>query len=160
MLNQQVQAHAPAHSNVIVFPPVIPATGFLLGVLLGRLAPVPSWSPMLRGAGVIVLALGAAGFAWMVITMKRARTPLHNARTPSTLVEHGPFRWTRNPMYLFGATAYAGAALCFAKPWSLALLPVVLLVMHHGVVLREEAFLEAHFGDPYRRYKARVRRWI
>jgi protein-S-isoprenylcysteine O-methyltransferase Ste14 len=157
MLDQRVEA---PHSNVVVFPPVIPATGFALGVVLERVAPATSWTWTLRGFGMIVFALGVAGFAWMVITMKRARTPIHNSATPSRLVEHGPFRRTRNPMYVFGSTAYAGAALALVQPWSLALLPVVLAATHYGVVLREEAFLETHFGDDYRRYKDRVRRWI
>lgn len=91
--------------------------------------------------------------------MKRARTPIHTSATPTALVETGPFRHTRNPMYLFGAVAYAGLSLLLLVPWSLALLVVVVLVTHHGVVLREEAFLERRFGDAYRRYQARVPRW-
>ena len=63
-------------------------------------------------------------------------------------------------MYLLGAVAYAGAALSFGHPWSLALLPVVLLVTHYGVVLREEVLLEERFGGAYRLYKGRVRRWL
>ncbi len=63
-------------------------------------------------------------------------------------------------MYRFGSTAYAGAALALVHPWSLALLPAVVLATHHGVVLREEAVLERLFGEPYRSYKMRVHRWI
>jgi protein-S-isoprenylcysteine O-methyltransferase Ste14 len=110
--------------------------------------------------GGLILALGVAGFVWMVATMRRARTPIHNARTPTALVEAGPFRWTRNPMYLFGSVAYLGLALLLIEPWALVLLPVVLGLTHFGVVLREEAYLEGKFGEPYRSYKARVRRWV
>ena len=160
MLDDQAEPRDAAHSKVVVFPPLIPATGFALGVLIERFAPVPAWSWALRGLGAIVFLLGAAGLTWMVITMKKARTPIHNSATPSRLVEHGPFRWTRNPMYLFGSTAYAGAALFLVHPWSLALLPAVLLATHYGVVRREESFLEAHFGEAYRQYKGHVRRWF
>jgi protein-S-isoprenylcysteine O-methyltransferase Ste14 len=151
----------PDHSNVVVFPPVIPATGMLLGVLLTKLAsPSLQFPTAVRGFGAALVCIGAAGFAWMVITMKRARTPIHNTKTPTTLVETGPFRHTRNPMYLFGSTAYAGATLLAVLPWSLALLPIVFMTTHFGVVLREEAYLERKFGDGYRAYKQRVPRWI
>jgi len=156
---------ATEHSDVVVFPPVIPLTGFLLGVALQWLYPIGTAIEATRrvgflDAGIVVLALGAAGFAWMVVTMKRAGTPIHNSATPTMLVERGPFRWTRNPMYLFGSVAYAGLALLIFEPWSLLLLPLVLVLTHFGVVLREEAFLERRFGDAYRAYTHRVRRWL
>ena len=154
----------PDHSQVIIFPPVIPLTGFLLGVALEWLVPLGPWTagPVRTAArvlGGVVFVLGVAGFAWMIVTMKRARTPIHNSYTPTTLVETGPFRFSRNPMYLFGSTWYAGLALLLVEPWSLALLPVVFAATHYGVVLREEEFLERRFGDAYQRYKARVPRW-
>jgi protein-S-isoprenylcysteine O-methyltransferase Ste14 len=162
-----VHADRPAtdHPDVLVFPPVIPATGFLGGVLLNRVWPLvhflagPLRTP-LRVAGAVVLCAGAAGFAWMVATMRRARTPIHTAATPTTLVETGPFRFTRNPMYLFGSIAYAGLALLLIEPWSLALLPIVFALTHYGVVLREEAFLARRFGAEYARYRSHVRRWL
>jgi protein-S-isoprenylcysteine O-methyltransferase Ste14 len=152
-----------SHSEPIVFPPAIPLTGFLVGVMVQRLHPIGATWPRsleVRALGALVFCLGVAGFAWMVVTFKRARTPIHNARTPTALVESGPFRFTRNPMYLFGSTGYAGLALLLVQPWSLALLPVVFALTHHGVVLREEQFLQRHFGDCYRAYQARVPRWL
>lgn len=154
----------PDHSHVLVFPPVIPLTGFLLGVALEWLVPMGpaitgSLRSIARGLGGIVFLLGVAGFVWMIVTMKRARTPIHNARTPTTLVESGPFRFTRNPMYVFGSIWYAGLALLLLELWSLALLAAVVVVTHYGVVLREEEYLERRFGDAYRRYKARVPRY-
>lgn len=162
---QPAVTSAADHSQVLVFPPVIPLSGFLLGVLLETIWPLSrlvslQLRAILRPAGLGVLVVGAAGFAWMVATMKRARTPINNYRTPAALVEDGPFRFTRNPMYLFGATAYAGLALVLTELWSLALLPLVLIVTHYGVVLREEAGLERRFGAAYLGYKARVRRWL
>ncbi len=155
----------PDHSDVPVFPPLVPASGVLLGILLGQLVPLaPSLSPrtllLARELGVAVFCIGIAGFPWMIITMKRARTPIHNARTPTRLVDSGPFRFTRNPMYLFGGTWYAGLAMMLHQPWSLALLPLVHLVIDRVVVRREEAYLERKFGDAYRAYTARVPRWL
>jgi protein-S-isoprenylcysteine O-methyltransferase Ste14 len=158
-------ARAPEHSQVVVFPPVIPLTGFLLGIFLERLQPIDFWisTPLrigLRGLGAALFCLGSAGFAWMVRTMKKAGTPIHNSSTPTTLVASGPFRLSRNPMYLFGSVAYAGLAMLLIEPWSLALLPVVVAVTHYGVVLREETFLERRFGETYKEYKAGVPRWL
>src|SRR4029077_15423856 len=116
MVNKQTDASAPEHSAVVVFPPAIPVTGFFLGVLFETMWPLgPSISaPLrsgLRGVGGVLLCLGAAGFVWMVATMKQIGTPIHNSATPTVLVESGPFRLSRNPMYLFGSIAYAGLAL-------------------------------------------------
>jgi protein-S-isoprenylcysteine O-methyltransferase Ste14 len=164
VIDKATTTSVPDHSDVVVFPPVIPITGFLAGVALEWLIPLrAALSPTLRigarGLGALVLLAGIIGFASMVITMKRARTPIHNARTPTTLVESGPFRFTRNPMYVFGSIAYAGLALLLLEPWSLALLPLVIVTMHYGVVRKEEEYLERRFGDDYRRYTARVPRY-
>jgi protein-S-isoprenylcysteine O-methyltransferase Ste14 len=155
----------PDHSQVVVFPPMIPLSGFLLGIVLERLAPISptitgSLRLVARGLGAALFVVGIAGFVWMIVTMKRARTPIHNARTPTTLVETGPFRWTRNPMYVFGSTWYAGLALLLVQPWSLLLVAPTVAATHYGVVLREEEYLDRRFGDEYRRYKARVPRYF
>lgn len=162
-MNQPAASDLPR--KVIVFPPVLPLTGFVVGAALQWLVPlgassVGAWRPILRGVGGLVLAVGVAGFAWMVVTMKRAHTPIHNSRKPTALVENGPFRYTRNPMYLFGSVAYFGLALVLVEPWSLALLPAVILVTHYGIVLREEASLSRQFGAAFERYKVRAPRWV
>jgi protein-S-isoprenylcysteine O-methyltransferase Ste14 len=154
----------PDHSQVVVFPPVIPITAFVLGLILEHVMPIGARiagtpRPVMRGLGGLVLIIGAAGVVWMIKTMTRARTPIHNAHTPTTLVETGPFRFSRNPMYLCGSIAYTGLALLLLQIWPLALLPVVAAATHYGVVLREEAFLERRFGEAYRRYTARVPRY-
>lgn len=80
---------------------------------------------------------------------------------PTTLIATtGPYRWTRNPMYLGMALVYAGLAIGFDGPIALALLPLVLIAIQTQVIAREERYLEAKFGDDYRRYKAGVRRWL
>jgi protein-S-isoprenylcysteine O-methyltransferase Ste14 len=164
-MEQQAELSMPEHSEVLVFPPVIPLTGFLIGVVVQWLLPSDAWisGPPRTGVrvlGALVFGLGMAGFAWMVLTMTQAGTPIHNSATPTTRVERGPFRWTRNPMYLFGSIAYAGLAMALIEPWSLAMLPIVLAATHYGVVLTEEAFLDQRFGQAYLQYKARVPRWV
>jgi protein-S-isoprenylcysteine O-methyltransferase Ste14 len=164
MVNQAAVA-ANDHSEPVVFPPVIPLSGFLLGVLLEMVWPLARFVDVarradLRGRGAALFGIGAAGFAWMVITMRRARTPIHNAKTPTVLIESGPFRFTRNPMYLFGSIAYAGLALFTVELWSLLLLPLVVIATHYGAVIPEERYLERKFGHGYQRYRQRVRRWL
>jgi protein-S-isoprenylcysteine O-methyltransferase Ste14 len=155
----------PDHSQVVVFPPLIPACGFIVALVLDTLWPSGGLIPVsmrtaVRSLGGAVVCMGVAGFAWMVATMKKAETPIHNSATPIALVETGPFRLTRNPMYLFGAVALSGLSLLWLHLWLLAMVPLVLLATHYGVVLREEAYLERKFGEPYRQYRARVRRWV
>ena len=80
---------------------------------------------------------------------------------PTTaLVTSGPYRVTRNPMYVGMAFLYAGLALSLGVIWALALLPAVLLMVDRLVIAREERYLEAKFGEEYRDYKRRVRRWL
>jgi protein-S-isoprenylcysteine O-methyltransferase Ste14 len=154
-----------AHSRVVIFPPIIPLSGFIIGVALEMLFPMASSlgassRTLMRAVGLGLLAIGIAGFIWMVSTFRKSHTPIHNARTPATLVETGPFRFSRNPMYLFGSIAYLGLGLLLIQLWAVALLVPVFVTLHYGVVLREEEFLSEHFGAPYERYKERVHRYL
>ena len=76
------------------------------------------------------------------------------------IVATGPFRFTRNPMYLSLLVLYVGATFAFRLPWALVLLVPVFLALHFGVIIPEEQYLEATFGEPYRSYRRRVRRWF
>ncbi|HEU5040160.1 MAG TPA: isoprenylcysteine carboxylmethyltransferase family protein, partial [Gemmatimonadales bacterium] len=76
------------------------------------------------------------------------------------LVTDGPYRFTRNPMYLGFTLWYLAGTAWVNSLWLLVLLPVVLLVMQRGVITREEAYLERRFGREYTEYRARVRRWL
>jgi protein-S-isoprenylcysteine O-methyltransferase Ste14 len=148
------------HSKPLICPPLIPVTSFLAGIALDRLLPLRAHVPDLRALGAVIFGVGIAGFFWMIATMKLARTPIHNAKTPTALVQTGPFRWTRNPMYLFGNVWYVGLALLLREPGPLLFVPVAALLTHYCVVLREEEYLARKFGADYERYRERVRRWL
>jgi protein-S-isoprenylcysteine O-methyltransferase Ste14 len=77
-----------------------------------------------------------------------------------TIVTHGPFRLSRNPIYLANSLAYLGLTLVFNTPWPLLLILPMLAILYWGIIRREERYLEAKFGEPYLSYKACVRRWI
>jgi protein-S-isoprenylcysteine O-methyltransferase Ste14 len=92
--------------------------------------------------------------------MKRAGTNIRPDQPTLAVVSDGPFRFTRNPLYLALTGLYVGITLLADALWPLLLLVPVLVVLQWGVVAREERYLEAKFGEPYRAYKARVRRWV
>ena len=124
--------------------------------LLGSGTP---WGPRLLAGGVFV-ALGLALALWAAAAFRRARTTVLPWGRASYLVPEGPYRFSRNPMYLGMALAYAGLALALGSWWAWPMLPVVLLVVTRLVIAREERHLEARFGDDYARYRDRVRRWL
>lgn len=148
--------------DLIAPPPLIYLAGLLLGFILHRLHPLPVPLPpgaiypvglALILAGVIVNALGLREF-------RRARTAFIPTIPATALLSRGVFAHTRNPLYVSIALVYAGIGVLLRSGWVLLCLVPVLLVIHYGVVLREERYLERKFGSPYLDYKARVRRWV
>lgn len=152
------------HAGVIIPPPVLYAVPFVLGMLLQRVAPVPlavaEWRPALRTVGGAVAAVGVLLDVWAVVAFRRASTSPLPFRPTTTIVATGPYRFTRNPMYLGLALVYLGLTLVANAVWPLVLLPAAVVAIRVAVIAREERYLEAKFGDAYRQYRARVRRWI
>jgi protein-S-isoprenylcysteine O-methyltransferase Ste14 len=110
------------------------------------------------GAVVFVLALALG--AWAIVTMTRAGSNVPTNRPTTTIVENGPYRFTRNPIYLGIILSLVGLGLAFNDLWLLVMLVPFALVVRYGVVAREEAYLERKFGEVYRGYRSRVRRWL
>jgi protein-S-isoprenylcysteine O-methyltransferase Ste14 len=147
--------------GVIAPPPLIYAGALVIGLLANRMYPVPfiprglsrvlGW-PLIVGG----LVIGSLGFR----EMQRAGTNVDPREPTTAIVTGGPYRFTRNPLYLSMTLIYGGiTTLANALPAAL-LLPIVLAIMRRGVIEREERYLERKFGDEYLDYKARVRRWI
>ena len=90
----------------------------------------------------------------------RAGTSVVPAEPATALVVTGPYRFTRNPIYIGFVLAYFGFAIVLTSMWVLLLLIPVLVILQRGVVAREEEYLERQFGEAYRKYKARVPRWL
>lgn len=111
-------------------------------------------------AGWPLVGMGLLVLLWALRTLTRHATDFRMAKPTNVLVNDGPYHFSRNPIYVALMLAYAGISLILNTIWPVALLPVALAVMHFGVVLREERYLEGLFGDEYRRYRARVRRWL
>jgi protein-S-isoprenylcysteine O-methyltransferase Ste14 len=147
--------------GVVVFPPLLFGGALALGLLLHWIRPVhplPSLPARLIGLVLLVasglLARSAEG------AMKRAGTNIRPDQPTSAIVSDGPFRFTRNPLYLALTGLYVSITLLVDALWPLLLLVPVLALLQWGVVAREERYLEAKFGEPYRAYKSRVRRWV
>jgi protein-S-isoprenylcysteine O-methyltransferase Ste14 len=131
--------------------------GFLLQWIAAR--PILS-SNAHYWAGGVVLASGLVLAIWGRRVMERAGTNVNPTLPATALVATGPFRFSRNPLYVALTLIYVGLALLANALWVLVLIVPVLLVMHYGVVRREERYLEAKFGDAYRAYRASVRRYL
>lgn len=141
----------------------VPAT-LVAGLILDYGVPLPFALPESGGfrwlaAGFLILT-GVALFAAGVRNFSKAETPLPTNQPARVLVTTGIHRWTRNPVYLGFLLIYVGIGVAAHSPWALLLAPPLALVIHYGVVIREEAYLERRFGGTYREYKKRVRRWL
>jgi protein-S-isoprenylcysteine O-methyltransferase Ste14 len=97
---------------------------------------------------------------WAIATFRRIGTTPNPAGGSTALALEGPYRFSRNPMYLSLLLLMAGIGLAANTPWPLLTLPIVVFVLRRGVIEYEERYLTAKFGEPYRAFMARVRRWI
>lgn len=152
------------HPVVRIPPPLLFVLTFLAGVGLQQLLPIPAPPAalaslghyagfVLLGAGILLALSCVALFLW-------SRTTIIPHRTASTMITWGPYRLTRNPMYVSLTLAFLGVAGILTQVWPLFLLPVPLLVVHRVVIPFEEARMRAAFGDSFEAYCGQVRRWL
>jgi protein-S-isoprenylcysteine O-methyltransferase Ste14 len=113
-----------------------------------------------RAIGVALMCIGAIIAGWALAMFHRARTTTVPGETSTRLVMWGPYRFTRNPMYVGLTLAYLGEAGILQQLWPLILLPLCLAYVNWVVIPLEEARLSEIFGDSYESYRLRVRRWI
>jgi protein-S-isoprenylcysteine O-methyltransferase Ste14 len=151
-------------AEVAVKPPILFLGALALGYVLTRYVPL---GPGLATPNVLGLTVGlifvAVGFALAALSVRRFRlagTSVVPGEPASELVTMGPYRVTRNPIYVGFVLVYFGLSIVLTSVWVLLLLVPVLVILQRCVVLREEAYLEGKFGDAYRRYTARVPRWL
>jgi protein-S-isoprenylcysteine O-methyltransferase Ste14 len=154
-------------AGVIARPPFLFLAALLLGFVADHLLTLPF--PISRtgqvhwisaAIAVCLILIGAALVAAGIRNFSRAGTPVPTNEPTRALVATGIHGWTRNPIYLGFFLVYVGIGLVVRSPWILILTLPLAAVIRYGVVAREEAYLERRFGDAYRDYKARVRRWL
>ena len=149
-------------AQVIARPPLLWGLAVVAGFALDWLMPlrfVPAAVPA-GWLGGAVLAIAVALFAWAIATVTRAGSNVPTNKPTTSIVDTGPYRFTRNPIYLGMMLGLAGLAIAFDSLWLLLTLVPFAFVIRYGVVAREEAYLEGKFGERYRRYRIRVRRWL
>lgn len=147
--------------NVIALPPVIFLMGLLIGFGIDLFMPLP-FIPEAYDLplGLVLIALGIFLIAWAAQRFAEAKTEIDVRKTPTAIVTARPYSMSRNPMYLGMTIILLGFAIWLNSLWILGTLLLVHLVLHFGVILREEAYLETKFGKTYLEYKKKVRRWI
>ena len=137
---------------------------YLAGVAIQRVLPIAIRSPGLgstiRVVGYVFIALGLV-FAFSALGIfRKTKTTTVPHETPSTLVTTGPYRFTRNPMYVGLTLEYLGIAGARLDVWPVILLPLLLAYVNFVVIPVEEQNLRGVFGDAYQAYGARVGRWL
>ena len=152
-------AHKPATR---VLPPAPYAAALLGGWWLDRnVHALPlDWGAAMRPLGGLLVGIGLLLFIWTLATFWHHRTTVNPYKAASSLCTGGPFRFSRNPIYVGDWFILAGVSILLATLWPLLFAPLIWALLRYGVIRHEEAHLEAKFGDVYRTYKARVRRWL
>lgn len=149
------------HPDVVALPPLIYLGALFSAIILHAFAPLDLRAG--NAYAVLGLVMFILGVVPLVESFKRFLnhdTPPPPNLTPRCVVISGFYKYSRNPMYVGMSAMYFGLALLLNNAWALMLLPVILIVMHYGVVLREETYMEKKFGDEYLNYKKSVRRYL
>jgi protein-S-isoprenylcysteine O-methyltransferase Ste14 len=145
----------------VVRPPFVYLTALIVGGLIQLAMPLPFVHRTLAlplGASLVVVAFVL--FASAVARFRAAGTPVPARKPTTAIVRSGPYRFTRNPIYLAFSRLQLGIAIWLNSLWLLATLVVAVALMHFVVIPKEEQYLERRFGGQYLEYKATVRRWL
>ncbi len=147
--------------NVIAVPPLIYLAFLAVGLLLDYLFPVPVLPNSIQYAvGFGISIASGLIMPFVLLRFKNANTNFDPRKPTTRIITTGPYRYSRNPSYVSLTMLYLGIAIAADSVWVLAGLIPTLVVMHYGVILREEQYLENKFGEEYLRYKNTVRRWL
>jgi len=150
------------NAGVIVRPPILYLGALIVLIVLRWFWPAPILASanlaLYLGLGLGALALGLG--LWAVVSMRLAGTNVDPNKAATAIVTAGPFRYTRNPIYVGFAFLFLGFTIGLNSWWGLGVLVPLLAVMHLGVILREERYLARKFGDQYVQYRSRVARYI
>ncbi len=145
----------------IVRPPLVYLSSVLTGIVLHIAWPLPFLPPALaRPVGSSLVVVAIALFACSVRELWAAGTPVPGSKPTTVIVRTGPYRFSRNPIYLAFSVLHLAIAIWVNSPWLVATLMVTVAVMAIVVIPREERYLEGRFGIEYLTYKAAARRWL
>jgi protein-S-isoprenylcysteine O-methyltransferase Ste14 len=150
------------HADVRILPPLLFLGSLALGVLAQLALPLgfASGSGLRVGVGLALVAAGVAAIAWPIVWMRRTHQDPDPREPSPELILGGPFRFSRNPIYVGMTLIQAGAGVALGNAWLLLLLAPTLVVLRREVIAKEEAYLARKFGDAYLAYQRSVRRWL
>jgi protein-S-isoprenylcysteine O-methyltransferase Ste14 len=159
MTTLPAMADAPAYR---IWPPVALGVPLLAGIVLTAVAGDPVALPVAASAIVAVVLLLAFALwnGWALWLMGRHRTALLPGGSTRVILDRGPFRVSRNPLYLGLIALDVALALLWPSFWALVLTPVGVAALWWGAIVPEERYLREKFGTEYDEYCARVRRWL
>jgi protein-S-isoprenylcysteine O-methyltransferase Ste14 len=148
-------------ANPVVRPPLVVLASLLLGVVLTAAWPLPFFLHALRlPVGCLLVAVAAALFSYSIRQFRMAGTPVPGNKPATAIVRTGPYRFSRNPIYLAFFALHLGLAIWINSLWLVATLIATVAIIAVVVVPREERYLTGRFGTAYLEYKASVRRWL
>lgn len=148
------------NAGVIVRPPLLYAAALGAMLVLRWLWPLPILGGAGLWPGLALVALAVGLLIWGRRTLVAGGTNVDPSLPSTVIVTAGPYRFSRNPLYVGLALVYLGLTVALDTWWGIVLLALVLIVMHLGVIQREERYLAQKFGDHYRQYRAAVRRYL
>jgi protein-S-isoprenylcysteine O-methyltransferase Ste14 len=159
----QMNDQPPDNPGVVILPAILLLATVAAGIALDWLVPIglAAALPTVVGmvVGTILFLLGSSTPVVARRSFDEAGTNIRPDMPTTALITSGVFAHSRNPIYQGALVAVVGVALIFTSDWIFILLVPALVVLHYGVVLREERYLERKFGEAYRRYKATVPRY-
>jgi protein-S-isoprenylcysteine O-methyltransferase Ste14 len=157
-INQDYKERA----NTFHWPPALYLLTLFAAYVLQRIIPLPTWMPPPydRQVGWPLFVFGVTLGCVAIFGFRQLRTPVDPTARAERLATEGIYAVTRNPMYLGAVIAFFGLGLARGSSWLLILTCFLPLALQRLAVEREEAHLESRFGEDYRRYKSRVRRWL
>ncbi len=159
--NEPPGSGVPDHAEVAFHPPVLLGLALVLGCVLRWLAPL-RWLPssLAQWLGPLCTTLAFVFFFWAVFSMLRERVSIPTHTPTAALVWRGPYRFSRNPIYLAMVALQVSVGVWANSLWFLGLAAVSAILLQWGVIAREERYLTRKFGEDYTAYTARVRRWL
>ena len=159
--HEPLRSGRPNHAGVAFHPPLLLALAFAVGFLARRLVPLNFLPRALSSSiGPIVVAASFGVLFWAVYTMRIGDASIPTNKPTNAIVVGGPFRRSRNPIYLSMLLLQVATGIWANSLWFLGLAVASAVLLWWGVISRKERYLEQKFGAEYLLYKGRVRRWL
>ena len=160
---RHVRVRRRVHFSAILPPSLICVGVIVFGIFLQAIWPLhlfPELVYVRLGLGISLYSVGTLFLVANVAAFRRAGERISQKHSTKTIVTDGPYKFSRNPMYLSYMLLTLGVALIFGNGWFIALLVPAAALIHWGVVRREEHYLRAKFEEDLRFYKLEVNRWF